>query len=59
MGLAVDVASSGTVRPMTTMLDITDIARATGLSNRALRFYEARGLIRPLRSGRILSLIHI
>lgn len=36
---------------MATMLDITDIARATGLSSRALRFYEARGLIRPLRSG--------
>ncbi|MBB4608319.1 MerR family transcriptional regulator [Sphingomonas yabuuchiae] len=35
---------------MTTMLDITEIARATGLSSRALRFYEARGLIRPLRS---------
>ncbi|WP_230483024.1 MerR family transcriptional regulator [Sphingomonas sp. Leaf21] len=35
---------------MTAMLDITEIARATGLSSRALRFYEARGLIRPLRS---------
>lgn len=35
---------------MTTMLDIAEIARATGLSSRALRFYEARGLIRPLRS---------
>ncbi|MFN3777267.1 MerR family transcriptional regulator [Sphingomonas sp. Sph1(2015)] len=35
---------------MTTMLDITEIARATGLSSRALRFYEARGLIRPQRS---------
>ncbi|MEJ8631597.1 MerR family transcriptional regulator [Sphingomonas sp. I4] len=32
------------------MLDIAEIARATGLSSRALRFYEARGLIRPLRS---------
>lgn len=35
---------------MTKLLDITEIARATGLSSRALRFYEARGLIRPLRS---------
>lgn len=35
---------------MTIMLDITEIAHATGLSSRALRFYEARGLIRPLRS---------
>lgn len=35
---------------MTTMLDIAEIARATGLSSRALRFYAARGLIRPLRS---------
>ncbi|WP_294234399.1 MerR family transcriptional regulator [uncultured Sphingomonas sp.] len=35
---------------MTTMLDIAEIARATGLSSRVLRFYEARGLIRPLRS---------
>ncbi|MDY0959156.1 MerR family transcriptional regulator [Sphingomonas sp. CFBP8993] len=34
---------------MTMMLDIAEIARATGLSSRALRFYEARGLIRPLR----------
>ncbi|WP_454278165.1 MerR family transcriptional regulator [Sphingomonas sp. Marseille-Q8236] len=35
---------------MISMLDIAEIARATGLSSRALRFYEARGLIRPLRS---------
>lgn len=36
------------------MLDIADVARRTGLSARALRFYEARGLVRPLRthSGR-------
>ncbi len=32
------------------MLDITEIARATGPGSRALRFYEARGLIRPLGS---------
>jgi DNA-binding transcriptional MerR regulator len=37
-------------------LDIRDVARRTGLTSRALRFYEARGLIRPLRtySGRRL-----
>lgn len=35
-------------------LDIRDVARRTGLTSRALRFYEARGLITPLRtySGR-------
>lgn len=39
---------------MTTPLDIAEVARRTGLSARALRFYEARGLVRPLRthSGR-------
>lgn len=36
---------------MTTILDIADVAAATGLSTRALRFYEARGLIRPLRTS--------
>jgi DNA-binding transcriptional MerR regulator len=37
-------------------LDIREVARRTGLTSRALRFYEARGLIRPLRtySGRRL-----
>ena len=35
-------------------LDIAEVARLTGLTSRALRFYEARGLIAPLRtySGR-------
>ena len=35
-------------------LDIRDVARRTGLTRRALRFYEARGLLKPLRtySGR-------
>ena len=32
-------------------LDIADVARRTGLTARALRFYEARGLVRPLRSA--------
>ena len=31
-------------------LDISDVARRTGLTTRALRFYEARGLVQPLRS---------
>src|ERR1051325_20393 len=37
-------------------LDIRDVARRTGLTTRALRFYEARGLLKPLRtySGRRL-----
>jgi DNA-binding transcriptional MerR regulator len=37
-------------------LDIRDVARRTGLTSRALRFYEARGLLAPLRtySGRRL-----
>jgi DNA-binding transcriptional MerR regulator len=35
-------------------LDIRDVAKRTGLTSRALRFYEARGLLTPLRtySGR-------
>lgn len=36
---------------MTTILDIADVARRTGLSARALRFYEARGLVAPLRTA--------
>ncbi|MEO7411094.1 MAG: MerR family transcriptional regulator [Sphingomicrobium sp.] len=37
-------------------LDIRDVVRLTGLTSRALRFYEARGLLTPLRtySGRRL-----
>ena len=40
------------IRPM----DIRDVAKRTGLTSRALRFYEARGLLKPLRtySGRRL-----
>ena len=36
------------------ILDITDVAARTGLTARALRYYEARGLVRPVRadSGR-------
>lgn len=32
-------------------LDIAQVARLTGLTSRALRFYEARGLIMPLRTA--------
>jgi DNA-binding transcriptional MerR regulator len=41
---------------MTAPLDIRDVARRTGLTSRALRFYESRGLVTPLRthSGRRL-----
>lgn len=37
-------------------LDISEVCRRTGLTSRALRFYEARGLVSPLRtySGRRL-----
>jgi DNA-binding transcriptional MerR regulator len=43
-------------QPLTDALDIREVARRTGLTSRALRFYEARGLLRPLRtySGRRL-----
>ncbi|MBO9670366.1 MAG: MerR family transcriptional regulator [Sphingobium sp.] len=36
---------------MTDSLDIAQVAKLTGLTSRALRFYEARGLVRPLRSA--------
>jgi DNA-binding transcriptional MerR regulator len=41
---------------MTEFLDIADVVRRTGLTSRALRFYEARGLLAPVRtaSGRRL-----
>ena len=32
-------------------IDIAEVVRRTGLSSRALRFYEARGLIEPLRTA--------
>ncbi|MGN7999414.1 MerR family transcriptional regulator [Sphingomonas sp. 22176] len=32
-------------------LDIAEVARRTGISARALRFYEARGLLKPLRTA--------
>lgn len=36
---------------MDDIFDIGDVARATGLTQRALRFYEARGLVSPLRTA--------
>jgi DNA-binding transcriptional MerR regulator len=41
---------------MTEFLDIADVVRRTGLTSRALRFYEVRGLLAPVRtaSGRRL-----
>jgi DNA-binding transcriptional MerR regulator len=41
---------------MTQPIDIRDVVKMTGLTSRALRFYEARGLVAPLRtySGRRL-----
>jgi DNA-binding transcriptional MerR regulator len=43
-------------QPLKDALDIREVARRTGLTSRALRFYEARGLVKPLRtySGRRL-----
>jgi DNA-binding transcriptional MerR regulator len=35
---------------MEDVLDIGEVARRTGLTLRGLRFYEARGLVKPLRS---------
>ena len=41
---------------MDELIDIREVVRRTGLTSRALRFYEARGLLAPLRtnSGRRL-----
>jgi len=36
---------------MADSLDIAEVARLTGLTSRALRFYEARGLVTPLRTS--------
>ena len=36
---------------MVDSLDIAQVVRLTGLTSRALRFYEARGLIAPLRTA--------
>jgi len=35
---------------MDDLLDIAEVVRRTGLTSRALRFYEARGLVAPLRT---------
>jgi DNA-binding transcriptional MerR regulator len=37
-------------QPLQDALDIREVARRTGLTSRALRFYEARGLVTPLRT---------
>ena len=39
------------MRGMSHSLDISEVAKLTGLTSRALRFYEARGLVKPLRSA--------
>ena len=36
---------------MEELIDIAEVVRTTGLTSRALRFYEGRGLIRPLRTN--------
>src|SRR6478672_6682830 len=35
---------------MDDLIDIREVVRRTGLTSRALRFYEARGLVAPLRT---------
>ena len=35
---------------MNDLIDIREVVRRTGLTSRALRFYEARGLVAPLRT---------
>src|SRR4029079_13321808 len=49
--LVADAASAGISCSMADSLDIAEVARLTGLTVRALRFYEARGLVRPLRTA--------
>ena len=51
MTLAPDVASTATPRIVEGTFDIGEVARATGLTPRALRFYETRGLVAPLRTA--------
>ena len=36
---------------MKELLDITEVVRRTGLTSRALRFWEARGLLKPVRTA--------
>ncbi|MBA4045442.1 MAG: MerR family transcriptional regulator, partial [Erythrobacter sp.] len=36
---------------MSDSFSIQEVVRRTGLTSRALRFYEARGLIAPLRAS--------
>jgi DNA-binding transcriptional MerR regulator len=49
-------ASTATAYVVEQLFDISEVIRRTGLTARALRFYEARGLVSPLRtaSGRRL-----
>ena len=49
--LEVDVTSNAIQPFMTDALTINEVVRRTGLTSRALRFYEARGLLAPLRTG--------
>ncbi len=44
------ISRNSLLRPAPT-LSIGDLARRTGLSVSAIRFYEAKGLVSPLRSG--------
>ena len=47
-----DQPTGSTASSSQTEFSITDLAKEFGLTHRALRFYEARGLIAPQRAGR-------
>jgi hypothetical protein len=51
MALAPDVASTATLRIVEEAFDIGEVAKATGLTPHALRFYETRGPVAPLRTA--------
>jgi DNA-binding transcriptional MerR regulator len=37
--------------PNPEMLTVTELARETGITARAIRFYESKGLLKPKRAG--------
>lgn len=40
-----------TPNPNPEMLTVTELARETGITARAIRFYESKGLLKPKRAG--------
>mgnify|MGYP000848396723 CR=1 FL=1 len=49
MGVGLDLAPQ--VNPYRRRMHITDLARASGVTVKALRYYEARGLLKPDRAA--------